>query len=206
VIWVWHPISASRKWLPHCGSISSSACIPGYWYPHQNPECCAPRMGDIEVMQLFLQHGYWNLKELHSLNQCRLYLWAFWISNICNGLGNYILITSPGTPTLHIVSGWSWPKMAPSLTANWRVWQLALLSALHLSHTQCLATPLGPWLLLTTPLGWYFEWMTDCLWCTTPTYWKFFRPIPHHTCNQLPSHQNMVKRPLPGGSQKNYMS
>jgi len=42
-------------------------------------------LGDIELMRIFLQHGYQKPEELCSLNCCHTFLHAFWLSDICTG-------------------------------------------------------------------------------------------------------------------------
>jgi len=53
-------------------------------------DCPLQRQGDIELMRLFVQTG-WKLLELTTLNQCRMFLQVFLLSDIVVGLGNYIL-------------------------------------------------------------------------------------------------------------------
>ncbi len=53
-----------------------------------------PRVGNIEVMQLFLQHGHWSPEELP-------YLHAFWISDLCMDLGITLVPDMALTHSMH---------------------------------------------------------------------------------------------------------
>jgi len=135
-------------------------------------------------MCVFLQHGYQNSDKLLSLNWCRMYLWAFWLSDLCNSTSNCIDY-SIWHPHALCQSHWNWPQLITPLTMDWRLWQLALSSSLHLSHSQHLVNPLGPWLPSPSPFGWYFEPTTDHLWQVDTSSWEFVTPILHWTQNQL---------------------
>jgi len=115
-----------------------------------------PYVGNIEIMHVFLQGGYRNPKELHSLNCCCNFLHAFWLLDICTGTSDSInhQVWLSHTPYL---SNLNWPWQPTLSAADWQLWHLALSSALHLSHNQSLAHPLGPWFPLPSPIGWYFE-------------------------------------------------
>ncbi len=136
-------------------------------------------VGDIEIMHVFLQYGYWNPEELCSLNCCCTFLHAFWLLDICTGTGDSIddhQIWLSHSPCL---SNWNWPWQLTLSTADWQLWHLALSSALHLSCNQSLATPLGPWFPLPTPIGWYFETLTAQPWQVKSSQWEFFIWFPN---------------------------
>jgi len=135
-----HAITPS--WIKHVWLTSRSLdiCI------HMGIFCLPPRQGDIEIMRLFLQHGFCEPDTLLSLNQCQMYLHAFWVADLCTGSGH---LTPYGSGEDHTPcnSPWQWPKMIKPLPSDWQNWQLTLTASLHLSQDKCLAQPLGPWLI-----------------------------------------------------------
>jgi len=86
------------------------------------PDVAPLCQGDIELMRLFLLHGFCQFPELALLNQCQLYLWVFWLSNICTGTGD--------TVDLHfwynlqpVDSTWHWPWSGQPMSSDWLMWQ-----------------------------------------------------------------------------------
>jgi len=174
--------------------------VLGYLFPYWNPWCFAPRVGDIEVMQLFLlQHGHHSLGELCYLNCCWLYLCAFWVSDLCNGSGEYIEY-----PVWHLhtpcPSGWL-AKGGETVGCQLeRLASLLIISAQSLLHTMLgnptwpLATiGYSPWLVLWTSNRPY---MVSC----TNLLRVLLTNSSLHLQLVIPSHQYMVKRPLYGRS------
>jgi len=156
----------TQSWLKHISLTVQSFDIS----VHLGVQHALPlQIGDIELMRVFLQHGYWKPEELCSLNHCCTFLHAFWLSDICTGAGDSIdsQIWYSHSPCQSI---WNWPQKMPPLEADWRLWQLALCLALHLSHNNTLATPLGPWLHCSSPHGWYFETLTNQLWLVSTVF------------------------------------
>jgi len=120
------------------------------------PDITIPCQGDIELMRLFLQHGFCTAMELSILNRCRIFLHAFWLSDICNGSGERIK-AHVWTHPQPLNSPWKWPRaIIPSL-GDWRVWQSALTKCLHLSKNLYLSHPMGTWKFPSAPSGWFFE-------------------------------------------------
>jgi len=72
-------------WLKHVWLMTQSFNI----HIHTRILLPPPRQGDIEVMRLFLQHGYHNPDALLPLNHCQMYLHAFWLY-LCTGMGDSI--------------------------------------------------------------------------------------------------------------------
>jgi len=95
--------------------------------PHDHDLPC---INDIELTHLFLQHSY-CANDLKVLNQCQMHLHAFWVSDICTGLGtklNEFAWTGKGT----CESAWHWlVTMRPS-AGEWRFWQQSLTKVLSL--------------------------------------------------------------------------
>jgi len=78
----------------------------------QFPDITIPCQGNIELMRLFLQHGFHTPTELSILNRCRMFLHAFWLSDICNGSGERIE-AHVWTHMQPLNSPWTWPRQSP---------------------------------------------------------------------------------------------
>ncbi len=170
----------TMSWLKHIWLISNSFNIcmhTGVFLP-------PPWQGDLELMRLFLQNGYQEPSMLMSLNHCRMHLHAFWLSNLCIGLGESI---NTGLWDSHVPCHlpWQWPKSISPSQSNWRMWQIALINSLNLSCSHWLAILLGPWISQPSPSGWYFKPATDHLWSVVEAQWTFFMPLPHLIRNKL---------------------
>jgi len=83
--------------------------------------CPPPRQGDIELMRLFLQHGFRDTDMLLSLNRCRMHLHAFWVSDLCTGTGD-ALLSGFEAPCAPCQSPWLWPKTTLPSTSDWHKW------------------------------------------------------------------------------------
>ncbi len=168
------------SWLKHVWLTVQSLDIS----IHTGSGCPPPRQGDIEIMRLFLQHSIRDADTLLSLNRCCMHLHAFWVSDLCTGTGD-ALISGAETSRAPCPSPWNWPKTLPPSASDWQKWRLALSQALHLSRSNHLAIPLGPWLQQPTHPGWYFESSSDRLWHLDQSKWTFHTPVPQRTRRRI---------------------
>ncbi len=103
-----------------------------------------PRRGNQEIMRLFLQ-GRVQGPELASLNRCRMYLQAIYVSDICTGDGQAI---DPrfwdGREQCQMA--YRWPRMECPTSNKWNMWHKTLMKALSLGQRDSLAKPLGNWM------------------------------------------------------------
>jgi len=53
------------------------------------PDFNMPQAGDGELMLAFMKAGFHN-KDIAILNQCRMYCWVIFISDICTGAGEQV--------------------------------------------------------------------------------------------------------------------
>jgi len=134
------------------------------------------RHGDIELMRLFVKNG-WQQPELQILNQCRLYLKVFLLSEIICGVGTTIAVQF----WEHFQSSDSsleWPVThAPPEYAR-TLWRQALSTSLHLGQNHRLATPLGKWHAPTHPKGWYYHSPMLLLWKVMTGTWTQHGGLP----------------------------
>jgi len=108
------------------------------------PQLEPQRERDTEIMRLFIQQGY-RKNELEVLNQCRMYIHAIFLSDICTATGD-ALEQSMWQQPAPITSKYEWP-MTPQLTpGEWNTWQRALQQTLSLGKQLSLSLPLGRWI------------------------------------------------------------
>jgi len=88
----------------------------------------SPRLRDIELMRLFINHGYQTM-ELAGLNRCRMYIQATYLSDICTASGDTLeqhLWKQPSPiPSQH-----RWPITPKPTLHEWAHWQRALQQTL----------------------------------------------------------------------------
>jgi len=111
--------------------------------------------GDIELMQLFVQSG-WQQPKLLVLNQCRMYLKVFMLSEIVCG-ARTAFVPQFWDHYLPSESTLEWPDTSPSPAHARALWHQALSTSLHLGWNHQLALPLGKWYAPTQPNGWYYH-------------------------------------------------
>jgi len=120
------------------------------------------RHGDIEIMRLFVKTG-WKQPVLQMLNQCRMYLQVFLISDIVTGVGSSI--ASQFWDRLHLAgSKFGWPSTIRPPPQSWILWRKALTTSLHLGCNQRLAVPLSKWFPQANPSSWYYHRPTNSIW------------------------------------------
>jgi len=131
---------------------------------------------DVELMRAFASYGYRG-QELRELNCCRMSLHAIWLSDICDGTGTKVLVDCwKGSGPVE--SNYRWP---PTFTQQsyWHTWQQALTKSFGLDRWQRPSRPLGKW--LPSDNGWFYEDLTDRLWCHNSTGWRYHSYIPLHS-------------------------
>ncbi len=101
------------------------------------------QQGDVELMQLFIQAGYWKT-ELNTLNRLRLYLRVVYLSEICTAGGMHLKQHMWNQPTQQ-ESPHQWLAIPKPMPTEWRLWQQALQKLISLSRNLTLALPLGSW-------------------------------------------------------------
>ncbi len=100
-----------------------------------------------------------SIDQMCSLNRCRLFLHAYWLSDIVDGYGRHITddawldawlgrSTQPEKAT-------SWPRQGHPSQADWIQWRQAI-SLCFILRGRRLKHPLGYW-LTTSSNQWYFN-------------------------------------------------
>jgi hypothetical protein len=140
------PFPKYERWLDHnwltslwcfISKIKLKITVKRQWKPS------LPRENDVFLMDSFITHGYKKV-ELQLLNQCRLYLQALTLSDICSADGKDIVIQIyEGEKLKDRRSTLNWPKQQCPGIAAWKCWRAALT---HLAETSISQRPLGKWL------------------------------------------------------------
>jgi hypothetical protein len=115
-----------------------------------------PRENDQFIMEAFI-----NLRipshELKICNHCRIFLRAFFLSDIATGGGDYILESAwQGDPyiTPHKIK--SWPSYGKPSKSSWEIWRKWLRIA-FLGRGRRLKAPLGNWRMFDPNWPWYLS-------------------------------------------------
>jgi hypothetical protein len=111
----------NTKWImevwEHLQTCKAKVEIDGLWQPTEN------RVQDIVIMESLIASGIFTNKELKEINYCRIYLQAFYLSDITNIKGNKI-----EAGRVHKQAGsqstWEWPIQQIPITRN--AWKEAL--------------------------------------------------------------------------------
>jgi hypothetical protein len=140
------------------------------------------RTGDTFLMHAFVEQGF-NPQELATLNQCRMFLKAITLADICTADGKNLHILSytggkAREPHLH---RYNWARQPPSLSPDhWALWRQALdnfrtdtFNTFDLS----LHHPLGAWLEDPNPIWpWIHNTTTDTLYHREGHLYQEFSP------------------------------
>ena len=126
------------------------------------PKLVPNRENDTNLMERFIQYGY-SKAHLSSLNRCRMYLKALWLSDITTVDGKNITKTSyQGKYQPNYKSTYTWPTIQRPKPTKWTAWRTALRQCFNLQ----MPTMLLPNQL--TPLKWnshitksHFIWWYD---------------------------------------------
>jgi hypothetical protein len=118
-----------------------------------------------------------NTHELMTLNRCRLYLQALFLSEICTGVG--LSISGDLWMGNHLdisckQSSWPWQQRPSS--QDWTIWQTFIKKA-FLFRGLHLQVPLGNWLYCDDGWEWYFSPSQECLFKLEQGQWLPFSLI-----------------------------
>ncbi len=168
--------NVTTSWLKHVWLSTQEVAIT---LATDFAEVPSQRNGDIEIMRLFIRSG-WRQPELYTLNQCRMFLRVFLLSDIVDGSGNTISTQFWDRP--HPAdSTFIWPVTPHPTSSSWELWRAALSKSLNLGRHHRLALPLGRWHAQHHPTGWFYHVSTHSLWRVTSLQWARHGGIPQRT-------------------------
>jgi len=168
--------NVTNSWLKHVWMSTQEVAIS---LATAFAEVPSQRQGDLEIMCLFIRSG-WKQPELYTLNQCRMFLHVFLVSDIVNGSGNTISTQFWDRPN-PADSNFLWPVMPQPTSSSWELWHAALSKSLNLGRHHRLALPLGRWYVQQHPTGWFYHALTQSLWRVTSSQWARHGGIPQCT-------------------------
>jgi len=151
-----------------------------YFSSIRDPQSCSAPTRDNELMHLYISHGFHNVLDLIILNHGQMYLWAFWVSDICTSSGDRIEMHIWNNPQ-PLPSKQTWLQLEKPSSGDWILLKKALSTGLHLTQNQQLAIPLGLWSNLGTNKGWFFKPQSDCLWFAHNSTWLLHNYVPYRT-------------------------
>jgi len=136
-----------------------------------------PWEGDKEIMKFFLQQGIVGM-ELASMNRCRMFIKATYLSDICMGDGKY-MDTRFWDGKATCTTEYQWPRMEKPTTYEWNTWIKNLTIALSLGWRDSLEHSLGNWNNnQRTKDGLFLEMAGDHLWTSQNGKWHIHTKIP----------------------------
>jgi hypothetical protein len=119
----------------HLQTCKSKVEIDGLWQPTEN------RVQDIVIMESLIASGRFTNKEVKEINYCRIYLQAFYLSDITNIKGKKIEAwAGRGTKQAGRQSTWEWPIQQRPIA--WKARKEALE---YLASDGDIREPLGEW-------------------------------------------------------------
>ena len=123
------------------------------------------RVNDLNIMETFSSKGY-STEDIQKLNQCRIYLQAHSLADICNSSGHNITQKAlTGIRDPHRQSKLIWRQLRRPSQRTWLLWDQALHRTFCANDTNStLQQPLGRWLRPPRQSWqWYYESSTDTL-------------------------------------------
>jgi hypothetical protein len=115
--------------------------------------------------------------ELLSINRCRLYLQAFFISDIADGSGTYIMEDAwHGRKIDTVFKNKLWPQQGNPKRSDWSIWREKLKLQLLVRGLR-LKSNLGDWFGFNSNWPWYFSPADGNLYHFSDTGWQSFPPV-----------------------------
>jgi hypothetical protein len=134
------------------------------------------REGDRPIMDFWV--GL-NIPDpiIRSLNRCRLFLQAFYVSDISDGFGTHITEDAwNGRRNSTAFKAETWPNQGKPTRRDWDLWQKYLKMHI-LQRGLRLRKPLGIWLQQDYSWPWYYAPEDERLYCLTQEGWVYFAMV-----------------------------
>jgi len=143
-------------------------------------EFMVPCQSNKELIWIFLQDGTRG-QESSILNRCRMYLQVIFLSNVCNGNGNWVEQSYWEGKQINTNLEYHWPQTSSPMTAKWQVQHQRLMTGLSLDWGQTLPIPLRQWFRHThDQTGFFINLMGDHLLSLQANKWYEHKKVPHH--------------------------
>jgi len=116
--------------------------------------------------------------DLLCLNHGRLFLRAYYLSDITSGDGNKIMEDAwAGRPNVNVNRDDTWPRPPRPIKVDWNFWRLHI-SKTVLSRGRRLVCPLGTWARYDPSWIWYFSSAYQSLWSICGDTWRQHLHLP----------------------------
>lgn len=127
-------------------------------------------------MQIFVESGA-NKEELLALNRCRLYLQAYFLSDLVDGSGSYLLDDAWHGHLQEVPHKTdSWPKQGKPPMKDWLIWQF-FLKRCFLGRGRKFKNTLGSWTQMDENWPWYYSPLENNLYKCSSQGWISFPGI-----------------------------
>jgi hypothetical protein len=143
------------------------------------PRLTKTRHKDIFLMEHFLQLGY-SSQDIRRLNQCRMFLHATTLADICTVDGLFITKDAwNGSPEDHRGTRFQWPRRPPFLVVSeWTLWRRALTTLVWPGTSRKLLHPLGAWIVPPSPKWkWYYSTTEDRIYEKLAVSWQPYQKL-----------------------------
>jgi hypothetical protein len=163
----------NKTWITevwgHLSTCKATVEINGLWEPKEN------RKGDLAIMERLLAAGRFSGKELQQINYCRIYLQAFFMSDIEIVKGTEVEEWArKGKMQAGRKSEWEWPVQQRPV--SWKAWKDAIE---YLAPDNQISPTLGEWNKLHHQMmEWYVDCISNTLYIHMEGVW-----LRHHTSN-----------------------
>ena len=131
------------------GTICLGICTEhGIEFTDNTPTLPLLRKNDICLMEAFMSCSKIPQKHWKIINQCRLFLRAFSLSDISTGDGRHISHNAWSGIYVEDTGrdGEAWPLIGTPTTADWKIWREALRLTFCSRRINLLDSPLGSWI------------------------------------------------------------
>ena len=105
------------------------------------------RVNDVALMDALVSTNYFSKKELRAINNCRLYLEVFFLSDISSGDGSKIMHQYlMGLRIASMTSSRKWPRQNRPNETSWNLWKLAVTEVWKKYNGDAYDLRLGNWI------------------------------------------------------------
>ena len=143
------------------------------------PQLPLRRTNDHHLMELFAQHTY-SAQDLKTLNECRMYLRAVTLADICTADGKEVSMAAfDGIYNGLRANSYKFPRQPTSLPAgHWTLWKKALSTLVLRTYSESgrrLRVPLGQWLCDPSEhWPWFYRAASSVLYHKSTQGWERF--------------------------------
>jgi hypothetical protein len=154
------------------------------------------RVNDKPIMEYWIDEDI-PIDILQSLNRCRLFLHAFYVSDIADGFGTHISDDSwNGKRSSSDFKTETWPAQGSPKRSDWEMWRKYIKK--YKTHRGLrLKNPLGAWIQHDSEWPWYYSPEDERLYRATKNGWIFYSKVHKRKHRPVFSNQGIRAETLP---------